>query len=162
LKYRKASAADRPAIHAILKSSFNRIYAYYAEKSFTSLSKTIVSTDKSGVTGIINWRNFRVGDQKICYLYWLAVRPDCRKMGLGKELFRRAMAKGTNCTMTAAATQKRNRPARTILQQEGFSVMSRKDLKARFGAGARHLAAQMNLVPWEDLFVRDCRENKSS
>ena len=154
MRFRKALAKDHEAIHALLQASFSMIYAYYAEKSFALLTNTLAATDKSGLTGIINWRNFRVGGEKICYLYWLAVRPDRRKLGLGKKLFQRAIAKGKGCTMICAATEKRNKIAQKLIQHEGFTLIDRKGLKARFGAETSRLTNMMNLMPWEDLYIR--------
>ena len=156
-KCRKAADADKPKIISILKASFNKIYAYYAAKSFKSLRNTLVTTDKTGVTGVINWRNFRIGKTDVCYLYWLAVRPDRRRQGLGTALFRgaiRNMRKGKKCAMICGATEKSNAKERRMLAKEGFSIISRKALKEKFGKGTSRIIRLMNLMPWEDLYVK--------
>jgi ribosomal protein S18 acetylase RimI-like enzyme len=153
IQYREARESDKPEIISILNASFSKIYAFYAAKSFASLENTLVAADETGLTGVINWRIFETSKDKILYLFWLAVRPDRRRRGLGMELLRQAMSKGMKCTMICAATERKNRLTQGLLKKAGFSVFERKIIKKRYSAEASRLYKLMNLMPWEDLYV---------
>jgi len=153
MTFRDAEESDRPGIISILKASFTKIYAYYAAKSFESLKNCLVSSDKSGLTGVINWRHFKTRKEWICYLYWLAIRPDRRGKGLGMSLFKHAMRRQKKCGMVCAATEKSNKIASAMLKKAGFSIITRKEMKLHFGSETSKLCAEMNLMPWEDLYT---------
>jgi ribosomal protein S18 acetylase RimI-like enzyme len=152
--YRNARESDRRGILAILKASFSRIYAYYAAKSFESLENCLVATDRTGLTGVINWRFLHTRKEDILYLYWIAVRPDRRRNGIGAGLFRRAMKTSGRHAMIFAATEKTNRRARQMLLNSGFRLLSRHEMKSRYGKEASNLREKMNLMSWEDLYCR--------
>jgi ribosomal protein S18 acetylase RimI-like enzyme len=153
IQYRDAKESDKPEIISILNASFSKIYAFYAAKSFESPENALVSIDETGVTGVINWRIFTIQEDTIFYVFWLAVRPDRRKQGLGMELLRQAISKGMKCTLICTASEKNNKITPHLLKKTGFSPLKRKSIKERYGAEASRLYKLMNLMPWEDLYV---------
>ncbi len=134
MDYRPAEQRDREVIDRLLALSFGRIYAHYARKSLGSLDDTLVATEGERVVGFTNWRIFRVGEEKIGYLFWLAVHPDYRRMGVGKGLVLKAVMSiraAIGQVDIYAAVEKDNHPSRGLLEKVGFALIDRADVRKR-------------------------------
>ena len=156
LNYRQADKSDREDIKEVLVKSFTPTYAYYAQKSFVKLDNVLAAEDKGKVVGVINWRILRVGGQKIGYLFWLAVLPEYRRMGIAKGLIQEVIKKiqqEAGLAEIYAAIEKHNEPSRRLIESLGFSFISRLDMKKKYGLRCPRLYFQMMLLPKEDLFM---------
>jgi ribosomal protein S18 acetylase RimI-like enzyme len=156
MNYRTAEQKDLTAINEILARSFNAIYAYFARRSFSTLQNAIVAQDGSEITGAINYRIIVPEKEKIGYLYYLAVDPACRRQGIGKSLILRAASSIENEAGPVeiyAAVEKKNKPSRELLKSIGFAPLSRQAVREKYGRRRFELYKEMNLMPWEDLFV---------
>ena len=162
LHYRQAEQDDREKIKEVLVRSFSPTYAYYAQKSFADLQNVLVAEEEGKVTAVINWRILEAGEKKIGYLFWLAVQPEYRRRGIAKELIRAAISKmlqESTLTEIYAAVEKSNAPSRELIGSLGFALISRAEMKKKYGLKCVQLYYQMMLHPKEDLFMLH-RDNK--
>lgn len=156
MHYRKPEPSDRKAIHAVLNLSFDRAYAYFARRSFRGLRNAIAAEEGAEIAGVINYRVLTVKGKKAGYLYYLAVHPDHRKKGLGRGLIGeavRAIRDEIGETDVYTAIDRDNHASSDLALHLGFRVVGQDEMKKRFGAGRLRLLLQMNLMPWEDLYV---------
>jgi ribosomal protein S18 acetylase RimI-like enzyme len=157
LNYRQAEQYDKEEIKEVLVASFTPTYAYYAQKSFVNLKNVLVAADEGKVIGVINWRIFEVGEKKIGYLFWLAVQPEYRRMGIAKKLINDVIKKiqqEIGLAEIYAAVEKNNIPSRRLIESLGFTFISRPDMKKKYGSRCLRLYFQMMLLPKEDLFIK--------
>jgi N-acetylglutamate synthase-like GNAT family acetyltransferase len=157
MQFRSAEKSDTEAIDRILDSSFTRIYAYYAKKSFASLENTLVAVNDAEVIGVINWRVFTVPTITIGYLFWLAVLPDYRKKGIGLELMRQAMQfiyQKNGPIDIYTATEKKNKISKNLVEKEGFAIADKKKIRQHYGKNYASLFGEMMVMPWEVLYVK--------
>jgi N-acetylglutamate synthase-like GNAT family acetyltransferase len=157
IQCRSAERSDRKAIDGILDSSFTRIYAYYAKKSFATFENALVAVNDAEVIGVINWRVFTVPTITIGYLFWLAVLPGFRKKGIGLELMRHAMQSiyqknGPIDIYTAA--EKKNKISKNLVEKEGFAMADKKKIKQHYGKNYASLFGEMMVMPWECIYVK--------
>lgn len=160
MNYRQAKQYDKEEIKDVLVKSFKPTYAYYAQKSFANLHNVLIAEDKGNVIGVMNWRIFKSGEEKIGYLFWLAVQPEYRRMGVAKSLIQNVTEEIQQEIYHAdifAAVERHNIPSRKLLESLGFSLISRIDLKKKFGLRRFRLYWQMLLLPKEDLFISHYR-----
>lgn len=156
LIYRMAEQQDKKEIYNILVASFTPTYAYYARKSFEDLNNVLVAEDEGTVIAVINWRVFDVGDKRIGYLFWLAVLPEYRRMGIARNLIQHAIMKmqqESGLVEVYAAVEKNNIPSQSLIKSLGFTFISRGDMKKKYGLRCPRLYFQMMLLPKEDLFI---------
>jgi N-acetylglutamate synthase-like GNAT family acetyltransferase len=157
IQIRSAEKSDKKVIEGILESSFTRIYAYYARKSFASLENTLVAVENSEVIGVINWRVYTVPTITIGYLFWLAVHPGFRGKGVGSDLTKKAIQtiyenNGPIDIYTAA--EKKNKISENLLEQEGFAMVDKKNIRQQYGKNHAALFGEMMVMPWECLYVK--------
>lgn len=155
MKIQPAEKADHHSINEILTISFDPIYAFFAKRSLANLSHSLVSKEGNIITGIIKWKILQLGNEKINYLYWLAVHPSFRQKGIGKSLILNAMERIQSegkLTDFYAAVKKTNETTKRLIESLGFRVFSRKAMKDKFGWKRFQLYVQMNLAPKEDLY----------
>ena len=141
----------------ILASSFTRIYAYYAKKSFISLANSLVAGNNAEVIGVINWRIYTVPTITIGYLFWLAVLPGFRRKGIGLGLTKQALQtiyenNGPIDIYTAA--EKKNKISENLLEQEGFAMVDKKEIRQHYGKNYAALFGEMMMMPWERLYIK--------
>jgi GNAT superfamily N-acetyltransferase len=157
MQFRSAEKSDKKAIDGILDSSFTRIYAYYAKKSFASLENTLVAVNDAEVIGVINWRVYTAPTITIGYLFWLAVLPGYRKKGIGSDLMRQAIQfiyqkNGPIDIYTAA--EKKNKISINLIEKEGFTMVIKKEIRQQYGKNYAALFGEMMVMPWECLYVK--------
>lgn len=157
MQFRSAVESDKKAINRILDSSFTRIYAYYAKKSFSSLENTLVAVNDAEVIGVINWRVYTVPTITIGYLFWLAVLPGYRKKGIGSDLMKQAIQfiyqnNGPIDIYTAA--EKKNKISINLVEKEGFAMADKKKIRLHYGKDFAALFGEMMVMPWECLYVK--------
>ncbi len=157
--YRPAEEKDRDAIQAILTLSFNLVYAKYAKMSFKSLEKTLVAVDETRLMGVINWRIFLAREEKIGYLFWLAIHPDFRRKGIGVTLVRKALEilGQQKVPVIYTSAEKENLPSRSLFEQMGFTRIRKGEMRKRYGKDGPKLYRDMWVMPWEDLFLKNAR-----
>lgn len=158
MNYRQAEQHDKEGIKEVLVKSFEPTYAYYAQKSFANLHNALVAEDGGKVIGVINWRVFKVGEKKIGYVFWLAVQPEYRRMGVAKSLIRSAtesIQQEIGLGDIFAAVEKDNIPSRRLIESFGFTLITRTAMKKKFGSRRFRLYFQMMLLPKEDLFINN-------
>lgn len=157
IQIRFAEKSDKKAIDGILDSSFTRIYAYYAKKSFASLENALVAVNNAEVIGVINWRVYAASTITIGYLFWLAVLPGYRKKGIGSDLMRQAMhfiyQKNGPIDIYAAA-EKKNKISENLLEKKGFAMADKKKIRLHYGKNYAALFGDMMVMPWECLYVK--------
>ncbi|HUI94031.1 MAG TPA: GNAT family N-acetyltransferase [Chitinivibrionales bacterium] len=156
-QFRPAEESDRTSIASILDSSFSKIYAYYAKKSFTGFENALVALIDEKVIGVINWRVYAAPGISIGYLFWLAVLPGWRKKGTGTALMKRAMRliyekNGPIDIYTAA--EKNNKISRKLIEKEGFIIVDKKEVRRQYGRNYSALFGEMMVMPWECLYVK--------
>jgi ribosomal protein S18 acetylase RimI-like enzyme len=161
IQVRPAEESDRKAVENILDSSFTRIYAYYAKKSFAGLENTLVAASGAEPVGVINWRVYTAPGISIGYLFWLAVLPGYRKRGIGMDLIRQAFRlihekNGPIDIYTAA--EKKNKISRNLVEKEGFVLVDKKKIRQQYGKNYAALFGEMMVMPWECLYVRRADE----
>jgi ribosomal protein S18 acetylase RimI-like enzyme len=162
MNYRPAEQRDREAIREILIGSFNPIYAYFAKRSFVSLHNALVAEDGSRVVGVVNWRIFHLGREKISSLPWLAVHPDYRRMGIGKSLILKAIGNidGERDPVDIyVAVEKKNLLSQRLFVKTGFSLVSRSAIRKKYRLRRFRLYFRMMLAPREDLFIRSANRS---
>jgi N-acetylglutamate synthase-like GNAT family acetyltransferase len=157
MQFRSAEKSDKAAIDRILDSSFTRIYAYYAKKSFAGLENTLVAVNDAEVIGVINWRVYSVPKISIGYLFWLAVLPGYRRKRIGLDLMKQAMQiiyKKNGAIDIYAAAEKKNKISRNMAEKEGFAMVDKKKIRLHYGKNYAALFGEMMVMPWEVLFVK--------
>jgi Acetyltransferases len=156
MNVRSAEQYDKKEIEDILVKSFSPTYAYYAKKSFAKLDNVLVSEDEGKVTGVLNWKIIDTGEKKIGYLFWLAVLPEHRRLGVAKKLIGAVIniiQQEIGQSEVYAAVEKYNTPSRRLIESLGFTMITRSDVKKKYGLGCLKLYTQMMLLPKEDLFI---------
>ncbi len=157
IEYRPAKKPDKEAIDQILESSFSKIYAYYAKKSFASLENALVAESDVKVIGVINWRVYKASKITIGYLFWLGVLPEYRRKGIGSKLTKRAVdfiyTKNGPVDIYSAA-EKKNKISKNLVEKEGFVEADKKKIKQYYGKNYKALFGDMMVMPWESLFVK--------
>jgi ribosomal protein S18 acetylase RimI-like enzyme len=157
MQFRSAEKSDKAAIDRILDSSFTRIYAYYAKKSFTSLENALVAVNDAEVIGIINWRIYTAPAKTIGYLFWLAVLPGYRREGIGSDLTKQAIQiiyKNNGPIDIYTAAEKKNKISKNLVEKEGFAMADKKKIRLYYGKNYAGLFGEMMVMPWEVLFVK--------
>ena len=161
IQFRSAEKSDKMAIDGILDSSFTRIYAYYAKKSFASLENTLVAVNDAEVIGVINWRVYTAPAITIGYLFWLAVLPGYRKKGIGLDLMRLAIQfiyQENGAIDIYAAAEKKNKISKNLVEKEGFAMADKKKIRLYYGKNYAALFGEMMVMPWECLYVKHVAE----
>jgi N-acetylglutamate synthase-like GNAT family acetyltransferase len=157
IQFRSAEKSDKKAIDGILDSSFTRIYAYYAKKSFANPENTLVALNDAEVIGVINWRVYKLPEITIGYLFWLAVLPGYRKKGIGLDLMRQAtqsIYKKNGPIDLYTAAEKKNKISRKLVEKEGFVMADKKKIRQQYGRNYKGLFGDMMVMPWECLYVK--------
>jgi GNAT superfamily N-acetyltransferase len=157
IQFRSAGKPDKDAIDGILDSSFTRIYAYYAKKSFTTLGNALVAVNDAEVIGVINWRVYTAPTITIGYLFWIAVLPGYRRKGTGSGLLKQAVQfiyekNGAIDIYTAA--EKKNKISKNLVEKEGFAMADKKKIKQHYGKNYASLFGEMMVMPWECIYVK--------
>ena len=158
MDFRTPGQKDLEAINKLVEASFSRIYACFAKKSFSNLQNAVIAAEEGGrIIAAINYRILEQDSIKIGYLYYLAVQDGYRRRGIGRDLGLRAInsiQKEYGPLEIFAAVEKKNRPSREMVKNLGFKPLSRAGIKKKFGAGQPAIQREMNLMPWEDLFIK--------
>lgn len=71
---------------------------------------------------------------------------------LGQEVIRE-IQKEAGPVEIYAAVEKDNIPSKSLLESLGYRIISRSDMKRKYGSGYLRLYFQMMRLPKEDLFV---------
>lgn len=156
MNYRIAEQKDMEAIIEVFNTSFNTVYAYYARKSVNPLKNTLIAEDETIIAGVISWRIFDTGDEKIGYLFWLAVHPDFRRKGVGEGLIAEAIRliqEEAGTVDVYAAIEKNNQPSIRLFEKTGFTLISRSAFKEKYGLKRFRLYSRMMLIPKENLYL---------
>jgi GNAT superfamily N-acetyltransferase len=154
---RSANKPDKKAIDGILDSSFTRIYAYYAKKSFARLENTLVAVNDAEVIGVINWRVYTAPPIAIGYLFWLAVLPGYRKKGIGSNLMKQAIQfiyANNGAIDIYTAVEKKNKISINLVEKEGFAMVDKKKIRQHYGKSYAALFGEMMVMSWECLYVK--------
>ncbi len=154
--YREPEEKDRDAIKELLNLSFDPVYAKYAKMSFESLEQSLVVEDENRLIGVANWRTLQAYEEKIGYLFWLAIHPDFRRKGIGESLMQRAIEILIQQKLSVILTtvEKDNTPSRSLFEKLGFTGIKRTEMRKRYGKESPRLIREMWLMPWEDLFIK--------
>jgi ribosomal-protein-alanine N-acetyltransferase len=123
---RRMREEDLPAVRAIEAASFSNPWSdntFRGEIQNTSISFPMVVVRRPGgeVVGyVIFWM---IGDD--VQVNNVAVRPDCRGLGLGDAMMRYAIAKvrGAGATFMTLEVRRSNTPAVTLYKKLGFEIM---------------------------------------
>jgi ribosomal protein S18 acetylase RimI-like enzyme len=156
MNYRPAEKEDLKAIMELLDSSFDDVYAYYARKSFASTEHALLAEDGGGIGGVINWRIFEPGEEKLGYLFWVAVHPEARRKGIAEGLVLEAtrwIREKNGPVDVYAAVDKHNEPSQRLFEKLGFTSNGRSVIKEKFGLKRFWLYSSMMLMPGEVLFL---------
>lgn len=154
---RPAREEDLPAIRALLKESFSEIYAHYAFPTFRALDKVLAAEATDGkLVGVINWREFDVPEDRVGYVFWLAIATNARRKGLGERLSREVLSRfeAEGIVRVYMSLEKDNQASRALYEKLGFVPVSRQEMKARYGKALPAIYRGMNLMPWEDLMEK--------
>jgi ribosomal protein S18 acetylase RimI-like enzyme len=156
MNFRNPEPKDLEQINEIMNLSFSKIYAHYAKKSFSGLQCAIIVEEDSLIIGAINYRIFNLKNSNIGYLYYLAIHPEKRRKGLAKELTRRsinAIVDEYQASEIYAAAEGKNKASKALIAQLGFTHVTKSEMKVKFGSEKNRLFQEMNLMPWEELYV---------
>lgn len=157
MNYRRAEINDMDEIKDLLMKSFSPTYAYYAQKGFKDLKHVAVAEDREKAAGVITWRIFDAGRSKVGYIFWVAVDPEYRRLGIAKNLILDAIAeirKEAGEIDIYTAVEKDNVPSRKLFESLGFDFISRSDMKRKYGPACLPLYFKMMLLPKEDLLIK--------
>ncbi len=84
---RPATSRDQAQIKEIINISFPRFYRFFSSRSVASKKGAVLVSMVNGeVAGFARLTEFMVGGARFGCVFWLAVHPDFRRMGLAGGL----------------------------------------------------------------------------
>ncbi len=144
---------DRPALDALCKASFTRLYAHFARGGFDT-SRVLVARGSGGPVGFVQVRSILRG--KVANVYFIAVDPASRGRGIGRRLLDRALevAWTSGHEYAMASVPRRNRPSLGLFTGADFRPMRFGRLRVIFGlAGALGLYWEALVAPHERVMI---------
>ncbi len=146
-------SGDRSALDAISKASFTRLYAHFALVGFDT-SRVLVARASSGPVGFVQVRSILRG--RVANVYFIAVDPESRGRGIGRQLLDRALevAWTSGYEYAMASVPRRNRPSLGLFTGANFRPIRFGELRALFGlAGALGLYWEALVAPHERVLI---------
>lgn len=155
MQIREAPPADHERLRQIARASFDRVYAFFAVRGLRGAWPLLVAEEDGRAVGFLEGRLFE-GTPAIGYVYFVAVDPDARRKGIGRELveesLRRFAARGA--TRIFAAVPRDNDASTGLFAALGFERVPRRALWRWYRWRGLGVEMRMVLAPHEALMVR--------
>lgn len=155
IRVRLANPEDFPRIRNLSRSSFDRVYAFFAVRGAQRANPVLVAEEDGGLIGFLEALLFP-GTPPIGYVYFVAVDPARRGRGTGQALVVDALDRFrmAGATRAFAAVPDDNEASRRLFGSLGFQAVPRSVLRRWYGW--RGIAVQMRMVlaPHEVLMAR--------
>ena len=155
MRIRDATVADRAAIVRIARGSFDRVYAFFAVRGTRRAWPFLVAENGSSIAGFLEGILFR-GAPPIGYVYFVAVDPQARGMGLGRALVEESIRlfRSRGADRVFAAVTEGNDPSMRLFKSLGFRRVPRQVLWRWYRWRGISVQMRMILAPHEVLLVR--------
>ena len=155
MRIREATVADRAAIVRIARASFDRLYAFFAVRGTRHAWPFLVAEDGSSIEGFLEGILFR-GAPPIGYVYFVAVDPRARGLGMGRALVQESLRlfRSRGADRIFAAVTRDNNPSMHLFESLGFERVARRVLWRWYRWRGLSVQMRMLLAPHEVLLVR--------
>jgi ribosomal protein S18 acetylase RimI-like enzyme len=141
----------REAAIPVIKDGFTGIYRWHAKRTLREVSVVRGAWEADELVGIAMLEHLAPG---VGYVYYVSVRLDRRRGGVGQALLDDALARfrTEQLEVAYAAVEEDNEPSLALFRSRGFRVVERKETSYRDGGlGAWGLRSKMWIVSGEIL-----------
>ena len=155
MRIREATVADRAAIVRIARASFDRVYAFFAVRGTRHAWPFLVAEDGPSIEGFLEGILFR-GAPSIGYVYFVAVDPRARGLGMGRALVQESLLlfRSRGADRIFAAVTRDNDPSMHLFESLGFERVARRVLWRWYRWRGLSVQMRMLLAPHEVLLLR--------
>ncbi len=155
MRIREATAADHERLRQITRASFDRVYAFFAVRGLRRAWPLLVAEADGRAVGFLEGGLFE-GTPPIGYVYFVAVDPDARRKGIGRELVEEALRRfaARGATRVFAAVPRDNDASAGLFASLRFERIPRRALWRWYGWHGFGVEMRMVLAPHEALMVR--------
>lgn len=152
---RHANHEDFPWIRDLSRSSFDRVYAFFAVRGARRANPILMAEEDGERIGFLEGRLFP-GTPPIGYVYFVAVDPARRGRGIGRALVGDALDRfrAEGATHAFAAVSDDNEASRRLFESLGFEEVPRSALRRWYGLRGVAVQMRMVLAPHEVLLAR--------
>ena len=154
---RKVEPRDKEAVSEICRISFDRLYEYFASRSFSSSDQVFVSDVEDRVVGFAMLRLVHIRKQILGNVLWLAVHPKFRRRGVASALLEVSIDYFKNHLIrTAYASVKKNNLSSIYLfERERFRKLDFHKLTQLYGFRVVEIYLKMHIAPTEIVLATD-------
>ncbi len=148
-------AEDRPAIERIARSSFDRVYAFFAIRGSRGGWPQLVAEEDGAVIGFLEGRIFE-GRPPIGYVYFVAVNPNVRRRHTGRNLVEESLRRfrSRGATRVFAAVPGDNDASMGLFKALGFEEVPRGTMWRWYRLRSIAVQTNMLIAPHEVLLAR--------
>lgn len=145
MNLRETRLEDRSAIERISRSSFDRVYAFFAIRGSRRGWPQLVAEEDGTVIGFLEGRVFE-GRPPIGYVYFVAVDPDHRRKHAGRVLVEESLKRfrDRGATRVFAAVPEDNGASMNLFKAIGFEEVPRGAMWQWYRL--RSIAVQTNML----------------
>ena len=155
MRIREGTSADIDPLRQIARSSFDRVYAFFAVRGVRHAWPFLIA-DQDGIpAGFLVGRWFD-GTPPIGYVYFLAVDSKFRRQGIARTLVLESLSRFARrgATRVFAAVTEENDASLGLFGSLGFQKAPRRALWRWYGWRGLSVELRMVLAPHEALLVR--------
>jgi ribosomal protein S18 acetylase RimI-like enzyme len=154
VRIREGTPADLDALRQIARSSFDRLYAFFAVRGIRHAWPFLIAEQDGVLAGFLVGRWFG-GTPPIGYVYFLAVDPKFRRQGIARTLVVESLGRfaGRGATRVFAAVTEENEASLGLFGSLGLQKAPRRALWRWYGWRGLSVEMRMVLAPHEALLV---------
>jgi ribosomal protein S18 acetylase RimI-like enzyme len=155
VRIREGTPADIDALRRIARTSFDRLYAFFAVRGVRGAWPFLLAENDGIPAGFLIGRWFD-GTPPIGYVYFVAVDSGARRQGIARKLVTDSVNrfKGRGATRVFAAIPEENEASLGLFGSLGFEKAPRRALRRWYGWRGLSVEMRMMLAPHEALLVR--------
>lgn len=154
VRIRDGADSDVPALEQIARSSFDRVYAFFAIRGRRRAMPFLIAEEDGAIAGFLEGRLFD-GRPPIGYVYFVAVDPERRRRGAGRLLVEEALRRfeGAGATRVFAAVPGDNGASLALFRSLGFRETPSGEMRRWYGWRGWTVTVRMLVAPHEVLLA---------
>ena len=144
----------RAGLEWILEESFEGWYLMHSKRTLRDIELVRVAVSSGKAVGLVMLKTL---EEKVGYVYYIAVAKASRKRGIGKLLLEDTMRyfKASSVEEVFASVEEDNEPSEALFASEGFTRTSFSEVSKKHGSlHTLNMYMEMLVVPGEVLLRR--------